>query len=391
MEIMIPKVFEKYLYHKKSTLLAVGPMSKNCVDATIEMSNSYKVPIILIASRRQIDSAAFGGGYVNEWDTSTFSKYVKKKDKNNLIFLARDHGGPWQNNVEKQKKYNLKDAMSSAKESFKCDIDSGFKFIHIDTSMSLNGSENNKKKCMDRLFEFYEFCHVYAKKKKKDIFFEIGTEEQSGTTNTKEELEETLNKTINFCNKNKFKKPTFVVIQSGTRVMEMKNVGSFDLPFRVKNEVPAEIQVPQMINICKKYNILMKEHNTDYLSNEALSWHPKLGIHAANVAPEFGVIETRAIIKIVDELRLKNLKERLLNISLNSGKWKKWMIKDSGASDYDKSLIAGHYVFSNPEFTELKDILRKTLKKKKNLDLDTHLKNEIKKTLFRYLQNFKII
>ena len=229
------------------------------------------------------------------------------------------------------------------------------------------------------------------KKKKKDIFFEIGTEEQSGTTNTKEELEETLNKTINFCNKNKFKKPTFVVIQSGTRVMEMKNVGSFDLPFRVKNEVPAEIQVPQMINICKKYNILMKEHNTDYLSNEALSWHPKLGIHAANVAPEFGVIETRAIIKIVDELRLKNLKERLLNISLNSGKWKKWMIKDSGASDYDKSLIAGHYVFSNPEFIELKDILRKTLKKKKNLDLDTHLKNEIKKTLFRYLQNFKII
>ena len=81
MEIMIPKVFEKYLYHKKSTLLAVGPMSKNCVDATIEMSNSYKVPIILIASRRQIDSAAFGGGYVNEWDTSTFSKYVKKRIK----------------------------------------------------------------------------------------------------------------------------------------------------------------------------------------------------------------------------------------------------------------------------------------------------------------------
>ena len=39
-----------------------------------------------------------------------------------------------------------------------------------------------------------------------------------------------------------------------------------------------------MIDICNKYNVLMKEHNTDYLSNEALSWHPRLGIHAANVA-----------------------------------------------------------------------------------------------------------
>ena len=33
----------------------------------------------------------------------------------------------------------------------------------------------------------------------------------------------------------------------------------------------------------------MKEHNADYLSNEAISWHPRLGIPAANVAP--GVLE----------------------------------------------------------------------------------------------------
>ena len=391
MENMIPKVFEKYLYQKRSTLLAVGPMSKNCVDATVELSNSHSIPIMLIASRRQIDSKVFGGGYVNGWDTAAYSRYVQDKDKKKLIFLSRDHGGPWQNNIEKQKKFTLKQAMSSAKESYMCDIDSGFKFIHIDTSMSLKGTEGNKKKCMDRLFEFYEFCHMYSKKKKRDIFFEIGTEEQSGTTNTQEELEETLNETIKFFNKNKFKKPTFVVIQSGTRVMEMKNVGSFDLPFRVKNEVPAEIQVPQMIEICKKYNILMKEHNTDYLSNEALGWHPRLGIHAANVAPEFGVIETKAIIKIMDLLNLKELKDKFLRLSLNSGKWKKWMIKDSDATDYERSMIAGHYIFSNTEFIDLKNELKNILKKKKKLDLDNYLKKEIKESINRYLYNFKMI
>ena len=33
----------------------------------------------------------------------------------------------------------------------------------------------------------------------------------------------------------------------------------------------------------------MKEHNTDYLSTDSLKWQSRLGILAANVAPEFGV------------------------------------------------------------------------------------------------------
>ena len=56
--------------------------------------------------------------------------------------------------------------------------------------------------------------------------------------------------------------------------METRNIGSFDLPLRIVGEIPAEIQVPKMIEICKKHHIFMKEHNTDYLSDVALSWHP---------------------------------------------------------------------------------------------------------------------
>ena len=79
---MIPKIFNKYLKNRRTTLLAVGPMSKNCVEATIEIANEKKVPIMMIASRRQIDSKEMGGGYVNNWDTKSFSNYVKKRDKN---------------------------------------------------------------------------------------------------------------------------------------------------------------------------------------------------------------------------------------------------------------------------------------------------------------------
>ena len=50
----------------RKTLLGVGPMSMNCINASIEISNEREIPILLIASRRQIDSEAFAGGYVNE-------------------------------------------------------------------------------------------------------------------------------------------------------------------------------------------------------------------------------------------------------------------------------------------------------------------------------------
>jgi tagatose-1,6-bisphosphate aldolase non-catalytic subunit AgaZ/GatZ len=387
---VIPKIFNRYLKNRRATLLAVGPMSKNCVEATIEIANEKNVPIMMIASRRQIDSKEFGGGYVNNWDTKKFSNYVKKKDKNKLITLCRDHGGPWQNSLEIKKKFNSIEAMNSAKRSYMKDIDSGFKIIHIDTCLSLNGIEKSKKKTLDRLFELYKFCSNYAKKKNKNIFFEIGTEEQSGTTNTQKELEETLHKTINFCKKNKLKKPTFVVIQSGTRVMEMRNVGTFEAPFRVENEIPAEIQIPKMIEICKKYNVLMKAHNTDYLSNEALNCYPRLGINAANIAPEFGVIESKKILEIMVDLKLKSLKNSFIKLSLDSNKWKKWMTKDSKANDYEKAIISGHYVFSEKKFLEIKENLVKILKEK-NQNLDKILKKEIKDSILRYLFNFNLI
>lgn len=390
MEIVIPNIFNNHLNNKRATLLAVGPMSKNCVDATIEIANEKKVPIMIIASRRQIDSKELGGGYVNNWNTRKFSSYVKKRDKNKLITLCRDHGGPWQNSIEIEKKFNSIEAMNSAKKSYMEDIDSGFKIIHIDTCLSLNGTEKSKKKTLNRLFELYKFCSNYAKKKKKNIFFEIGTEEQSGTTNTQKELEETLHKTINFCKRNKLKKPTFVVIQSGTRVMEMKNIGTFEAPFRVENEIPAEIQIPKMIEICKKYNVLMKAHNTDYLSNEALNCYPRLGINAANIAPELGVIESKKILEIMTSLKLRSLKNSFIKLSLNSNKWKKWIIKDTKTNDYEKAIISGHYVFSNKKFCEIKENLA-TVLKRRGQNLDSILKKKIKKSILRYLYNFNLI
>ena len=375
---------DNYRKDKNCTLLCVGPMSKNCVDATIELADQYKTPLMLIASRRQIDSEQFGGGYVENWSTKKFADYVRSKDINQNIILARDHGGPWQNELEKSQNMNLKDAMQSAKDSYRADIDAGFHMLHIDPSVDIH-SQPNADQVLERVYELYDFCWSYAQQKDQDIIFEIGTEEQSGGNNSKDELEYTLENMRKFCKNNKIPFPSFIVIQAGTRVMETKNIGSFDSPIRVENELPPEIQIPQMIDICNKYGILMKEHNTDYLSTDSLKWQPRLGIHAANIAPEFGVAETRAFIDMLKEGGHTDLLDEFLKISYESMKWKKWMLKNTDANDTDRAIIAGHYVFSSNEFIKLK---AKALKKIDNLE--GFLKKKVKESIFRYMNAFNL-
>ena len=380
----------KNLIKKNKTLIGVGPMSKNCVEAAVELSNDLNFPLMLIASRRQIDSAENNGGYVNNWDTNEYSKFVKKIDKKNKVILARDHGGPWQNNNEIEKKYNLKQAMESAKRSYEIDILNDFKIIHIDTSIDINKKKISNSDSLNRFYELFEHCNIFAKKHNKRIYFEIGTEEQSGTTNTPEELSFTLDRIFSFCKKNKFNRPLFVVIQSGTKVLEMRNVGSFESPLRIENELPVEIQLPKMIEICKKNKILMKEHNADYLSNNSLALHPKLGIHAANIAPEFGVTETEALISILKKYKMNKYLEEFYDISYKSKKWIKWLVPNSKASKIEKAIIAGHYVFSTKDFKHLKEKIDKELSKK-NINLDTFLQRCIKKSILRYAVNFNLI
>lgn len=384
---MIQRKLDSFMAKRRCTLLGVGPMSKNCVDVTIELANNYKIPLMLIASRRQIDSAHFGGGYVNNWTTEEYAKYVINNDKKGMTILARDHGGPWQNTKEKDQKLSLRQAMESAKKSFEDDIKSGFEIIHIDPSIDIHG-QLTVDDILERVYELLDYCCEVARREKKNIIFEIGTEEQSGGTNTLEEFEYVLREIFRYCKKNKIQNPSFIVVQTGTKVMEMRNIGSLNSPFRIINELPAEIQIPKVVELCNKYNIFMKEHNTDYLSDEALKWHPKFGIHSANVAPEYGLVETKGLIKLLEENNMQKLADEFLKISFESNKWVKWMLPNTNATDRDKALIAGHYVFARPEIVDIK---KKAQTQLKNINIDKYLKVKICDSIMRYLRNFRLL
>lgn len=386
---MIRRQLNQFLVSRRCTLLGVGPMSVNCVDAAIELANGYNIPLMLIASRRQIDCAEMGGGYVNNWSTEDYAKYVIANDRRGKVILCRDHGGPWQNLNEVNGNYSLRLAMEAAKRSYEIDILSGFQVIHIDPSVDIH-ARPSKAEILERVFELYEHCWTFARQHSRNIIFEVGTEEQTGATGTTDDVEDSLKEITRFCAENNFPQPVFVVMQTGTKVCETRNVGTFDSPFRIVGELAAEIQVPRMLELCTRYNIFMKEHNTDYLSEDSLKWHPPLGIHAANVAPEFGVAETRALIKVLRDNNQDKLAERFLALSLGSNKWNKWMVPNSTATDFDRAVIAGHYIFGTEEFAEIKKEAFRNLYAC-GIDLDDYLKKAIKAAIKRYIYCFNMV
>ena len=65
------------------------------------------------------------------------------------------------------------------------------------------------------------------------------------------------------------------------------------------------------------------------------------------------------------------------------------MLPNTTASDYEKSIISGHYIFSTSEFSEIKNEASKILIKK--LNIDNFLREEVKKGILRYLYNFRLI
>lgn len=352
---------------KKSTQLFIGPMSKNCVDACIEFNKNKTNIVGLIASRRQIDSKDLGGGYVNNWTTEKFSKYISKKK----IFFCRDHGGPWQG----QHDINIKkthESLLRAKKSIKSDIKNNCKIIHIDTSANLKKKFVKEK--LLRAKALLKFAHNVANQLKKEINYEIGWESEKGEMQNFKELKKIIKETKKICIKEKIQSPKYITLQTGTKVLNGQNVGILYKNFKSNNKNFKKniFFLKKCINLCHNNGFLVKEHNADYLNLNFIKLRPKLNIDAINIAPQFGTFETKFIIKYLDLMKMKKEKNIFFNLVDKSRKWEKWV--DKPTSKLQKVLIAGHYLFSDKKFVKIKKILSNKLNLERKINLDTEIK-----------------
>ena len=285
----------------------IGPMSKNIVDAIVEFCEETNHKIGLIPSRRQVE---WNGGYVNNWTTEEFSKY------SNLI-KQRDHSGPGQGTYE-----------DNGYESLKHDCQY-LDLIHIDPWKKHPSFTSG----LQETIRMIKFCYELN----PSIQYEVGTEEAIRRFEPYE-LADLMHQLQHQLLPEVYKQIKYLVIQSGTSLKGTDQTGTYDAT-----------RLKEMINICKQFNILSKEHNGDYIPVSTIKEKFNLGLDAINIAPEFGVIETQTYLdNIVDD----KLFDRFWQICYDSRKWEKWV--NPGFDPYlnKKELvkICGHYVLSYPEF-----------------------------------------
>lgn len=359
-------------------------MSLTVTREAVALANHYKTPISLIPSRRQVDSAKLGGGYVEGWSTASFSKFVKGIDVGGYALLARDHSGPWQGSAATASA-SFPLAMDEAKESLEDDIGCGFNLLHIDPSPALKkGFSEHDVTAM--AVELIAHC-VSKMSDPRQCAFEVGTDEQDTAPDPLRVTAGRIKALLSELDRLNLPQPLFYVAQTGTKVLETRNFGSFDQPFTVEGSLPATVFLPEVLGLLKANGLLLKEHNADYLSDKSLRWHRKFGIHGANVAPEFGVVETRALLSLLRRHGFEADLELFSQIVLDGAQWVKWLRSPAIVEDDVKVEIAGHYHFADPRVIEIRARLSEHTTTKGE-DSEQIIATEVRRSIERYLFAF---
>lgn len=386
----------------EASFLGIGPMSEVVIRATLELGRDAKFPVMLIASRNQIDSDELGGGYVMGWNQKSFSEAVNKiaSDVNfdGLLYLCRDHGGPWQRDNEKNSKLPAEEAMRMAKASYLADLEAGFNLLHIDPTKDPHCDGTvPMESVIERTVELIEYVEEQAKRLGlSSISYEVGTEETMGGLISDDAFEQFIMDLLKELDDRNMPHPAFIVGQTGTLVKMDRNVGHFDS----KN-------TSQLCQIARKHGLGFKEHNADYLPLDILEMHPGLDITGANVAPEFGLVETKALLKLAEKekkaiaescMESSNFAELIEKAALESGRWKKWLVKEDAhltekdiAESPEKlaevTAVCGHYVFNQEEIREARAKLYENLISLKVTDSpEEEVVNAVKDSIMRYVE-----
>lgn len=291
--------------------LGFGPMSPLIIDIMAGYAVKHERPLMIIASRNQVDTDS---GYV--MTTAELTRQLENYPRTHLR-LCRDHCGPYF--LDSERTLSLSQAVEATKKTIATDIANGFDLIHIDTS-----------RC-DNPYQVAEELFNYALKINPDIVFEFGTEENVGVAAGVKKFKDDVEFIRQFPN------VEFVVAQTGSLTYEDRQAGKFDYD-----------AVVELVNYAESAGVKLKEHNADYLSAEEIQLRRSAGVHALNIAPQLGIIQTRTLLHLATMYAEDN--KDFKNAVIASNKWKKWT--KSRKQDL-QALVAGHYCFNTDAYYNL--------------------------------------
>ena len=299
--------------------LAIGPMSPEAVEAIFRYSGYHRRELMCIPSKNQVD---YAGGYVNGWTTRDFAGFVgrmRAQYPESRVLVCRDHCGPG---------FNGQVDIADTYRTIDADIENGFDLIHIDFCHH----PGNREQRMDAARKAIQHCLA----QKPELLLEIGTDENEGmnfSISTMAELEEEIAFFKEWCS------PRFYVVQTGSLVMEMRQVGTFNSGF-----------LGEVAGCLHDNGLLLKEHNADYLGKDDILKRRGL-VDAMNIAPQLGVIQTSLVLAKCLVYGVDS--SAFVEDTYNSGKWRKWLIDGRQPDPFFCANVAGHYMFTSDSYRRI--------------------------------------
>jgi tagatose-1,6-bisphosphate aldolase non-catalytic subunit AgaZ/GatZ len=380
------------------TLLGIGPMSVTVVDVALECAIAHDAPIVFIPSRNQVETT---GGYVEGWTSWTFRRHVRQRMESyrydGLVYVGRDHGGPWQRDQEYVARIDWEAALGSALASYQQDIEAGFDYLHIDTARDPHlGGDVPLDLAAERAVTVLEKIEAFRRDAGyPEVDYEVSLEQANGGSSDLRDFEYFLGTLLERIDRRGLPRPLFVVGNTGTLTKAGHNVGTVD--FQV---------ISGLADLAERHQVVLKEHNADYLSDDVLALHPASRVGMANVAPEFGKLETESLLQLaaLEEAacRRRGLEpsgfERILTDQvLRSGRWRKWLPAGADpdtwlhAPELRRTLVAGsgHYCFSDESVRRASaQLFRNCLQLGVCRSPSTFVKDVLNRGLQRYLFAF---
>jgi len=296
-------------------------MSPEVVDLCLEYSHLHNFPIMIIASRNQVDHDS---GYA--FTTLGLTSHIRNNSyySPDRVLVCRDHCGPYFSDLDQG--FDLQEVTGRCIETMLADIELGFDLIHIDVSKINPGVQEQIATTLFRV----------AIAANPNIMFEFGSED-----NDSENLTDSLSRLKNQLKFAEVFLPQlkFFVSPTGS-LTKHRQVGNFNPDI-----------AREATKLVHDAGLLFKEHNADYLSRYGVGLRTVNGVDALNVAPQLGCIQTAMIHELGKNLGAPY--DDFKKYVLAQGYWKRWTTPDI-TDDITKLIASGHYCFNSIQATNLR-------------------------------------
>jgi hypothetical protein len=336
---------------ERSLRVAIGMATPYSLDAAREVAAETGRPVIVIASRRQVDGVE--PGYVG-WNTPQWCAAAGTGRGAGGLLLARDHGGPYQHPRDLGHR-DPADVMRSAREALLLDIDSGVELLHVDTSVGADGSPETPDRARQRAVELINACTAHAAAVGRRVGFEVGLEVQEEQVADDAAFGEHMWELLGELSRYGNERPLFVVAQTGTKVTGRRNTGVLAR----RPDADPRRRLDRLARLVGALRSRLKAHNCDYLPGPAVTALRSCGAWM-NISPEAGVAQTTAVLHAARAARLSEVVDDFCDATLRAGHWRRWL-GDGPAADDDKVATGGSYLFATPAFAALRAELDRAL------------------------------